>query len=62
MTYQRLTCPQCNAPIVDRKCTNRDGCLYRGTGWTDQQRREAWSQVGSWERTTGAQYDYTGRD
>lgn len=60
---ERLTCPECNFQVINRKCTNPDNCGYRGPGWTMQQRSEAWSKhSGEWERTSGAYYDYTGRN
>ena len=62
MNTERRTCPECNLPVIDNKCTNRDGCNYRGPGWTLAEREEAWRNHGVEERTTGAYYDYTGRE
>lgn len=61
---ERSTCPLCNFPVTRYKCTNPDGCLYSGPGWTDEQRQHAWAMQRSQtaDRTVGAQYDYTGRD
>lgn len=59
---ERKTCPLCNIEVKDNKCTNSDGCNYRGPGWTLQQREKAWRNYGQEERTTGAYYDYTGRE
>lgn len=58
---ERRTCPECNFEVKYQKCTNSD-CNYRGIGWSEQQRTEAWQQHGEWDRTIGAQYDYTGRE
>lgn len=56
------TCPECNCRVVDNKCTNRDKCPYRGPGWSLAQREKAWRGHGVAERTTGAYYDYSGRE
>ena len=58
---EQRTCPECNCKVEQGRCTNRDGCAYRGPGWTPEQRRKAWAQHGVEERTVGAQYDHTGR-
>jgi hypothetical protein len=58
---ERKTCPECNTEVKDNKCTNRY-CTYRGPGWTLKQREHAWTMHGTEERTTGAYYDYTGRE
>ena len=60
-TKERRTCPECNALVVDGKCTNTRYCLYRGKGWSKEQRIDAWARQGVEEHTVGAQYDYTGR-
>jgi hypothetical protein len=56
------TCPECNYRIYNHRCTNPDGCNYRGPGWNTEQRKKAWAMHGEWDRTVGAQYGYTGRD
>jgi hypothetical protein len=55
------TCPECNMAVRDNICTNRD-CKYCGPGWTLGEREKAWRNHGAEERTTGSQYDYTGRE
>jgi len=62
MTNERRTCPECNALVINNRCTNTQYCTYRGPGWTKDQRVDAWARHGVEEHTTGAQYDYTGRD
>ena len=63
MKTERKTCPLCNSEVRDGLCTNRDGCQYRGQGWSSEQRTDAWARYGGVEeRTVGAQYDYTGRE
>lgn len=59
---ERKTCPECNFVVLNFRCTNPDGCKYRGLGWTEQQRSKAWQQHGDWERTASAYTDYSGRD
>jgi hypothetical protein len=61
MTEQR-TCPKCNMAVLNNKCSNKDGCSYRGPGWTLKERGAAWRNYGQEERTTGSQYNYTGRE
>ena len=59
---ERKTCPECNYQVKNQKCTNKD-CSYQGPGWTEQQRADAWvNHPGEWDRTSGAYYDYTGRE
>ena len=58
----RKTCPECNSEVKEGRCTNYGYCTYRGKGWTKEQRADSWARHGVEERTTGAQYDYTGRE
>lgn len=55
------TCPECNMAVMDNICINRH-CNYCGPGWTLAQREKAWRNHGTEERTTGAQYNHTGRE
>lgn len=58
---ERRTCPECNFEVRQGRCINSDRCMYRGAGWTQEERQRAWAMHGVEERSVGFLYDYTGR-